>query len=205
MYTLPLSDIIRKHGIKYHFYADHTRLCLTSPPPSSAYSLSKLENCISDVRSLLADNLLQLNDGKTEFLVIGSRDQPALAWVTELAIVDTVTSVVHSSRNLGAILESSGSIQSHVLCQNTGCIRRYSDPETSKLVVHVPLTSRLALDNLNALLHGAPAHTVLAVQRVQNSVARLVAGSRSFDSISLPLCFGRCTGFLFHRDASSRS
>ena len=64
---------------------------------------------------------------------------------------------------LDAILESSCSVQFHVkaVCQlaryylrNIGCIRRYLDPETSRLVVHVLVTSRL--DNLNSLLHCAP-------------------------------------------------
>ena len=66
--------------------------------------------------------------------------------------------------------------------RNIGRIRRYLDPETYRLVVHVLLTSRM--DNLNSILHGAPAHTVIAVQRVQNSAARLVAGARSYDSIT---------------------
>ena len=40
--------------------------------------------------------------------------------------------------------------------RNIGRIRRYLDPETSRLVVHVLVPSRL--DNVNSLLHGAPAH-----------------------------------------------
>ena len=52
----------------------------------------------------MADNLLQLNAGKTEFLVIGSRDQLSLARVTELSIGDATILAVHSARNLGAIL-----------------------------------------------------------------------------------------------------
>ena len=45
--------------------------------------------------------------------MIGSRDQLELARVTELTIGDTVIPAVHSAQNLGAILESSCSAQSH--------------------------------------------------------------------------------------------
>ena len=153
--------------------------------------MSKLVKCITEVRSWLTDNLLQLNDGKTEFLVIGSRDQLSRARVTELTIGDTAIPAVHSARNLGAILESSYSVQSHVkaVCQSAGyylrhigCIRKYLDPETSRLVVHVLVTSRV--DNLNSLLHGAPAHAGLPVQRPQNPAARLVGGGRRYVSIT---------------------
>ena len=102
-------------------YADDTQLYLTFPPPSSAYAVSKLVTCITEVRSWLTDDLLQLNDRKTEFLVIGSRDQLSLARVTKLTTGDTAIPAVHSARNLGAILESSCSVQSHVkaVCQST--------------------------------------------------------------------------------------
>ena len=65
--------------------------------------------------------------------------------------------------------------------RNIGRIRRHLDPEASRLVVHVLVTSRL--DNLNSLPHGALAHTVLALQRVQNSAAWLMAGAGRYASI----------------------
>ncbi len=138
IYTLPLGDIIRKHSIRYHFYADDTQLYLTFPPLSSAQAVSDLEKCIAEVRSWLSDNLLRLNDTKTQFLVIGSRDQLALTSINSLTIGDTVIPAVHSARNLGFILESSCSVRSHVkaVCQsaryhlrNIGRIRRYLDPD----------------------------------------------------------------------------
>ena len=66
--------------------------------------------------------------------------------------------------------------------------------ETSTLVIHVFVPS--PLNNLSALPGEAPAHTVLAVQQVQNSVARLVAGARRYMT-PLPLSFVHRTGFLF--------
>ena len=147
--------------------------------------------CVTEVRSWLADDLLQLNNGKTEFLVIGSRDQLALARVTELTTGDTVLPAVYSARNLGAILKSSCSVHSYVklhvsrlatVSETLEASGGTWSPDTSRLVIHVLVTFRL--DNLNALLHRASAHKVLAVQRVQNSAPRLVAEARWYDSIT---------------------
>ena len=46
-----MGDVIRKHGIKYHFCDDDTQIYLTPPPPLPAYAVSKLEKCITEVRS----------------------------------------------------------------------------------------------------------------------------------------------------------
>ena len=49
IYTLPLGNIVWKHRIKYHFCADNTQLYFTPPPPSSAYPVSKLEKCTTEM------------------------------------------------------------------------------------------------------------------------------------------------------------
>ena len=154
-----------------HFYVDNTQLHLTFPLPSSAYAVSKLVKCIMEVCSCLTDNLLQLNDGKTG--VSGDWLQgPAFTSAGHQAHHWWHSNISHSlCSESWRHLESSCSVQSHVkaVCQsacyylrNIGRIMRYFDPETSRLVVYVLVTSRL--DNRNSLLHGAPAHTVLAVQ-----------------------------------------
>ena len=135
-----------------------------------------------------------------EFLVTGDRDQLALARVTELTIGDTAIPAVPSARNLGPNLESACSVKPHVkaLCQsarcylrNFGCIRRYLDPETSRLVVHVLVTS--LEDNLNALSCSGP-HSLYNSCATSSEFSGQVGGRIA----PLPLCIGHGTGCLLH-------
>ena len=67
LYTTPLGQICRKHGIHYHLYADDSQLYMTfkpSKPGSKEICIQQLEGCISDIRSWMANNMLKLNDEK---------------------------------------------------------------------------------------------------------------------------------------------
>ena len=73
MYTTPLGNIIRKHGLNFHLYADDTQLYISFQPGvsvSKETAISCLEACIKDIQIWMTNNLLKLNDDKTELIVI---------------------------------------------------------------------------------------------------------------------------------------
>ena len=73
LYTTPLKDIIQKHGVSYHTYADDTQLYLTFRPGVDINNAcGRLEECISDIKRWMLCNKLKLNDEKTEVLLLGS-------------------------------------------------------------------------------------------------------------------------------------
>ena len=75
LYIKPLGDIIRRHNVKFHIYADDIQMYYSFDPKSvdSLHNaISVLEKCISEVSQWMVMNKLQLNEGKTEALLLVS-------------------------------------------------------------------------------------------------------------------------------------
>ena len=53
-YCAPVSDIIKKHGIIYHLYADDTRVYVPFHPEEEAEVLERLTKCLQEVRLWMA-------------------------------------------------------------------------------------------------------------------------------------------------------
>ena len=77
LYISPLGDILRNHGADYHNYADDQQLYLSFSPAIDGEKercLNNLQNCIHDIRLWMRTNFLKLNDNKTEFIMVGSKN-----------------------------------------------------------------------------------------------------------------------------------
>ena len=75
LYTYQISPIIQSHSsIHYHFYANDTQLYITLSPTNLSYSIQKLKNCLNDIQNFMFTNKLKLNPDKTEFILIGSKN-----------------------------------------------------------------------------------------------------------------------------------
>ncbi len=80
IYMLPLGNIIRKYGISFHCYADDTQLYISTRPDETS-KLSKLTECVKNVKDWMTNNFLLLNSDKTEILL----DQITvhrISWIT---------------------------------------------------------------------------------------------------------------------------
>ena len=105
---LPLGDIIRRHGISFHIYADDTQLYIAVSPDDTG-PIDVLFNCILDINTWMAANFLQLNQDKTEILVIGPEGQKErlLLKFKDFKPSPTV-------KNLGVIFDSELSFIPHI-------------------------------------------------------------------------------------------
>ena len=67
LYTSPVGNIIRKHGLKFHVYADDTQIYVFFNPRSPGACLAalrQLEHCITDLSDWMSTNMLKLNPTK---------------------------------------------------------------------------------------------------------------------------------------------
>ena len=72
MNTTPLGNICN-HSLNFHLYADDTQFYISFKPRGSISrqtAISQVEACIKDIKTWMTNNLLKLNDDKTELLVI---------------------------------------------------------------------------------------------------------------------------------------
>ena len=147
-------------------------------------TIGGLERRCQDICTWNKANLLKLNDGKTEVLLIGSRHLLSKVSMPGVSLGDSLILPSTTVRDLGAAFDTHITMISppphvNVLClsgryhvRNTGKIRRFLDRGSCERIVHALVTSRLDLSN--APLAGLPDDTVSKLQKCQIIAARTV-------------------------------
>ena len=135
---------------------------------------------------------MTLNPSKTEFLVIGTEQQRANIASTTLKFVGSDLTPVSSARDLGVVVDSELSFDSHIskICQTSYLhirqirrVRHLLDLNSAILLANSLMSSRL--DYCNSLFFGLPECSLDRLQAVQNSLARAIVPSvRRFDHVS---------------------
>ena len=116
-YVSKLFDIINNHLPDAHCFADDTQLYLSFKPDSCSIqgeAILAMENCICDVRKWMFEDKLKINDGKTEFLIIGSKQQLMKLNPCHIRVGNVDIHPVSSVRNLGSWFDSNLSMSTHV-------------------------------------------------------------------------------------------
>ena len=143
---------------------------------------------------MLTDKL-KLNDGKTEFMLIGTKQQLSKVNIDSLTVGSIDVAPVTVARNLGAWFDSNLNLQEqiHKTCKsgvfhlyNIRHIRKYLSQESARALVHAFIIGRM--DYCNSLLFGLPSVHLLKLQRLQNAAARLVSNVPRYSHITPVLC-----------------
>ena len=111
LYTQPLSDVISHHSVSHHMFADYTEL-YKSDSPSEAFTLSRT------IEARIVHNKLQLNDDKTEILLVGSA--PGTDLPSSVRVSQSDISFFSAARNLGAVFDSELALKEQVNKLSTG-------------------------------------------------------------------------------------
>ena len=110
IYTIPIGDTARTHGLNVHFYADDTQLYMAFDPTDNEDAASvfkQLEDCISDIRMWMVGNKLKLNDDKTEVLILTSKVHMSTHGVSQVLVGGAPIAPTEMVRNLGAMFDQS--------------------------------------------------------------------------------------------------
>lgn len=193
LYTRSLGALLQQYNIDYHFYADDTQIYSVFQPRDE-YDITRtvehMEKVAALIHSWMCANKLMMNDQKTEVLVIHPvRTHPIIQPVIKIG--QTEITPAKSIRNLGVIMDDNAKMELHIkqICSSAffqlykiGKIRSHLTKPALERLVHALITSKL--DYCNSLLYGLPQSQIQHLQRVQNTAARLITGSRKHEHIT---------------------
>ena len=176
MYTNPVSDITQWHRLSHHSNADDTQLYMTMDHSNNNWrdGLARIQLCVSGIREWMKQNMLKMNDDKTELIVFTSKYKQDFYNDLSTTIGDTVVDCSSQVKDLGVIFDQVLSPRQHVSCTSNTCrfhlrnisrIRKYIPHDTSVVLVKSLVMSRL--DYSNGLFYGLPKCTVSGLQAVK--------------------------------------
>jgi len=135
-------------------------------PPDLHSSISHLQTALQEISSWMTANLLTLNSSKTEFLLIGFKQQLA-------KIQNCPLSTTHSGLHL--------SFSDHITALSKSCnfhirqlrsIRPFLDIKTASTIATSIVNSKL--DYCNSYYYNLPNSLLSRLQHIRNSLARAV-------------------------------
>ena len=100
-YSQPLSQIIDRHSLSHSEFADDSQLYNSAPREYLRSLISNMQSCVADVKVCMTQNKLQVNNEKTEALLIDPQNSPNLP--LSVVIGDSEIQFSKSVRNLGVI------------------------------------------------------------------------------------------------------
>ena len=189
-YIQPLSNLIKRHSLSVHLFAYDIQIEISILPQHVHSAISSVEICISDVKYLMIENKLQLNDEKTEYLPIRPNKCTNNLRCTSLSFGHNVISFSTTAKSLGFHFTDDMRIDAHVqdICRKVYIdIRRISSIRHLSIDATKTLLSAFVLPKLDyckSLFYGSPMYMLERLQKVQNSAARLIFQCRKQNHIS---------------------
>ena len=190
LYVADLLQLVKRHGLHPHCYADDTQIYGFCDPSDVDALQERLSVCIDEVFSWMMSNRLQLNPSKTEVLWCSSARRQHQIPTGPVRVGDTSVQPVRTVRNLGVYIDADVTMSAHVTAVVKACfaalhqirsVRRSMTRTTLLTLVHALVVTEV--DYCSSVLSGISGQLLQRLQSVFNAAARLVfsttQGSRS--------------------------
>ena len=155
-------------------------------------SISWNTTTFNDILSWMNLNKLLLNPSKTEFLLIGTKQQRLkFSDLTNLSLSNDIIPVNSSASNLGFIFDSDMSFSDQINSVSKSCHFHIRDIRRIRHLLPLFTATALAnslvsskLDYCNSLYSGISQSNLNKLQRIQNSLARVITNTSKYQHIT---------------------
>jgi exonuclease III len=185
IYVSPIASLLSQQGVNQHQYADDTQLFISISKSSALADLHTLESSLAILSQWFSLNCLALNPDKSDAILLGTNQRNnTLSNLSHINVAGSTIPLSDSIKLLGVTLDKSLTFHKHVNQVSQSCyyhmkalrhIRHCLDDQTASLIAHSLISSRL--DYANSVFYGAPNYVSNKLQRIQNSLARIVLQS----------------------------
>ena len=189
LYTTPLGSVISKNSPQIPF----VRWWHPAVHLFHSYKFCSMSwNTFTDILSWMNLNKLLLNPSKTEFLLIGTKQQRLkFSDLTNLSLSNDIIPVSSSARNLGFIFDSDMSFSEQINSVSKSCHFHIRDIRRIRHLLPLSAATALAnslvsskLDYCNSLYSGISQSNLNKLQRIQNSLARVITNTSKYQHIT---------------------
>ena len=182
MNIMPLSTIIDSDSIIHHSFADDLQLQMSAPPDRISELLHSMQSCLSDVKAWATANMLELNENKTELMLVTSKRSKHLhSLPTSITIGNVQIPFKQSVNNIGLTLDCHLTMNAHVSniarryyfeLHRLASIRRFLTSTSTATLASAFALSRI--DYCNSLLFDSTHDVTSHLQRMQNYATRVI-------------------------------
>ena len=192
-FTSPVGHIISSMGIHHQQYADDTQLFISLNSSDQHISVGRLEQCLLRLHEWFCVNGLALNPDKSEAIWLSTYQRiRTFPPHKSVDVAGSTVKITDNLKTLGVTLDSRLALDHHVSLICKSCffhirafrhIRPALTQDMAKSVAVSLVGSRL--DYANALLYGTSMGNLHKLQRIQNTLAKLVCPGHTHSSDAL--------------------
>jgi len=115
LYTADLLQLVKRHHLTPHAYADDTQIYGHCQPSDAGSLIQQVSVCIDEVSEWMKANRLHLNPAKTEVLWCASSRRQHQIPTGPVRVGDALVSLVTAARDLGVYIDAGVTMRTQVI------------------------------------------------------------------------------------------